>query len=76
MKTNTKHNAFNVLQSLGFSRCGIASFILKETGIKKSDLAKQVGVTPQYVNMVLAGSRTSKKVEAAISQALGFNPWA
>ncbi|MBC8459254.1 MAG: helix-turn-helix domain-containing protein [Deltaproteobacteria bacterium] len=76
METKVKRNTFNILTSLGFSLRGIVSFILKETGIKKSDLAKQAGVTPQYVNMVLAGSRTSAKVQEAISQALGFCPWA
>lgn len=76
MRVKTRQNAFNILRSLGFSFPGVVSLILKELGVSKSDLARQAGVTPQYVNMVLAGSRTSEKVQEAVSQALGFFPWA
>jgi lambda repressor-like predicted transcriptional regulator len=71
-----KKAVFDFWRSCGFSIAPIVTAILKETGIRKISIAKQAGCTTQYVNMVLAGSRNSKSVEAAISQALGFNPWA
>lgn len=68
--------AFNFLSDSGFSFPNILSLLLSEAGVTKSDIANQAGCSRPYVVMVLAGTRNSKSVEAAIYQALGFNPWA
>jgi predicted transcriptional regulator len=69
-------SAFQFLSTAGFSFPNILSLLLSEVGITKSDIADKAGCSRPYVVMVLAGSRNSKSVESAISQALGFNPWA
>lgn len=69
-------SAFDTLSDLGFSFPNILSLLLSERGISKSDIANQAGCSRPYVVMVLSGARTSKAVEAAVSQSLGFNPWA
>ena len=68
--------AFSFLTTEGFPFSNIITFLLKSRGIRKLDIAREAGCSTQYVNMVLAGSRTSQKVQDAISQALGFYPWA
>jgi len=76
MTTRKNRLAFSFLTTTGFTFSNIISLLLKESGIRKGDIAREAGCTTQYVNMVLSGSRTSQKVEDAVSQALGFFPWA
>jgi transcriptional regulator with XRE-family HTH domain len=44
---------------------------LKISGIKQKDIAAQCGVTPQFVNQVVAGKRTTISVISAIAEAIG-----
>jgi len=45
--------------------------LLRLAGVKQKDIAAQVGVTPQFVNSVVNGRRTTPRVALAIASALG-----
>lgn len=79
MKTNSNRTLFLDWTERGFSSRNIISALLKEHGISKSEIARRAGCSTQFVNMVLAGKRTTsptaQKVQDVISQALGFYPW-
>ena len=68
--------SFHFLKTLRFDRGHIVRFLLEHQGITMRMLAKQLGVTYAYISMVIDRKRRSEKIEQAISEALGFNPWA
>ncbi len=41
-------------------------YILNRAGLKQIDIAKKLGVTPVWVNIVLSGRRNSPRVEGYI----------
>jgi predicted transcriptional regulator len=61
--------------SSGYSFRKSVTFLLKSIGLTQVDIAARAECSRPYVVMVLAGVRTSKAVESAITKALGFNPW-
>ncbi|MDY0013857.1 MAG: helix-turn-helix transcriptional regulator [Rhodocyclaceae bacterium] len=44
---------------------------LKIAGVKQKQIAEKCGVTPQFVNQVVSGKRTTISVVAAIADAIG-----
>jgi len=59
----------------GYEPHKVVAFLLDSQGIKKNDIAKSCNVSPQYVTMTVSGRRTCQKINNAISNALGFDPW-
>ena len=47
-------------------------YLLEKKGFSLSDVARQVGVTPQCVHLVVRGVITSKRVAAQIAKLLGY----
>ncbi len=44
---------------------------LKIAGVKQKEIAEKCGVTPQFVNQVVSGRRTTLSVVSAIADAIG-----
>ena len=44
---------------------------LKIAGVKQKEIALKCGVTPQFVNQVVSGKRSTMSVLAAIATAIG-----
>lgn len=47
--------------------------LLKERGIKQKEIASQLGVTPQFVNAVIRGKRSTNSIQKAIADAIGLD---
>ena len=67
---------FHFLRFIGYDPINIVTFLLHHEEISRAFIAKQLNVTPQYVTLVLANKRYSKEIHRAITEALGFSPWA
>jgi len=76
MKKNKNYMAFTTLKTLGYNFYDIICFLLQANKLNQTIMARQLKVTRQFVNQVIAGDRHTPRIQKAISKALGFNPWA
>jgi transcriptional regulator with XRE-family HTH domain len=47
--------------------------LLVEAGIKQVDLARQLGVDPSAVSVILSGRKRSRRIRLAIARALRYD---
>lgn len=52
------------------------NYLLRTAGYSQKDIADKAGVSRQMVQKVLYGIRTSRRVQVAIAEALGYKTWA
>ena len=50
-------------------------YLLKATGQKFVDLARETGVSPQFIPLVVFGQRRSNRIESEIAKILGKASW-
>lgn len=48
---------------------------LEDKGITITAIASRCGVTRPHVSQIIHGKRDSRRIQAAIIAALGFDPW-
>lgn len=60
------------LQRLTRSECDWIYFLMRQKGVKQSDVVNATGTTSALVSMVLNGKRSSLVVYSAVSSLLGY----
>jgi transcriptional regulator with XRE-family HTH domain len=48
------------------------TYRLRLMGLKKKDMAERLGVCPQTVEQIINGKRSSRRIEEALRQTLGY----
>uniref|UniRef100_A0A7C3EJW4 XRE family transcriptional regulator n=1 Tax=Gracilinema caldarium TaxID=215591 RepID=A0A7C3EJW4_9SPIR len=52
------------------------NYLLRTAGYSQKDIAEKAGVSRQMVQKVLYGLKTSRRIQTAIAEALGYKTWA
>lgn len=60
------------LQRLTRSECDWIYFLMRQKGVKQSDVVNATGTTSALVSLVLNGKRSSIRVYSAVSSLLGY----
>lgn len=74
-KRMTSQNLPHVRRAPDRLQAAWIGFQFKARGISQEAIAKRTGVSPQMVNQVIHGLRTSARVQRAVAMALGFTSW-
>ena len=48
---------------------------LRIAGTNQARLARELGVNPSWISLLIHGNGKSRRVQKAITEKIGFNPW-